>query len=412
MPNMAPRLTFGNTIADWQDRINVVRMREERAEKARQVMRMHGIAALLASRADNCRYLTGLRGPEFMPQLWYVLFFAEGDPVVFMHAGWISQMRDQTPWIKNWELARSWLGSACGPEAAGEEIKLFASEIHGQLTKRGLGGEKLAVVGIEPVGREALRELGVKMIEGWPMMLEARAIKTDDEINCLKMAAAICEVGWHKVWPLMKPGIRDTELGRNAVQALYEAGAEDVPHIGFLSGPLTFERGFSRTGRFLQTGDLVYAPMCGITYLGYKSCNYRTFIAGRKPNQKESDWYKKLLDRLDAVIDSIKPGATTADAAKHFPKSTSWGHALEAEVLTIEIGHGLGLSAYETPIINRQWSFKYPQVFEKGMTLAVESCEGEPRVGGVRLENMLVVTEHGAEILDYTPRDRILSLLE
>lgn len=412
MPKMAPRLTFGNTIADWQERINVVRMREVRAERARQVMRKHGIPAMLASRADNCRYLTGLRGPEFMPQLWYVLFFAESDPVVFMHAGWIVQMRDQTPWIKNWEIARSWLGAACGPEAAREEIKLFASAIQQQLMKRGLAGEKLAVVGIDGTGKEALGELGIKMVDGWPMMLEARAIKSEDEINCLKTAAAICEVGWYRSWEAMRPGIRDSDLGRIAIQALYDAGAEDVPHIGFLSGPLSFERGFSRTGRFLQIGDLLYAPMCGITYLGYKSCNYRTFIVGRKPNQKENDWYKKLLDRLDAVIDAIKPGATTADAAKYFPASTSWGHPLEVEVLTIEIGHGIGLGAYETPIINRQWSMKYPQVFEKGMTIAVESCEGEYRVGGVRLENMLVVTEHGAEILDYMPRDRILGPIE
>ena len=60
------------------------------------------------------------------------------------------------------------------------------------------------------------------------------------------------------------------------------------------------------------------------------------------------------------------------------------------------------------PIINRLWSFKYPQTFEEGMTIAVESREGETRVGGVRLENMLVVTKNGAEILDCFPRDEIL----
>jgi Xaa-Pro aminopeptidase len=60
------------------------------------------------------------------------------------------------------------------------------------------------------------------------------------------------------------------------------------------------------------------------------------------------------------------------------------------------------------PIINRQWSFKYPQVFEEGMTIAVEGREGERRVGGVRLENMLVVTKDGAEIMDRFPRDEIL----
>jgi Xaa-Pro aminopeptidase len=74
----------------------------------------------------------------------------------------------------------------------------------------------------------------------------------------------------------------------------------------------------------------------------------------------------------------------------------------------MEAGHGIGLNNYELPCINRQWSLKYPQVFEPGMTIAIESREGEVRVGGVRLENMVVVREHGAEIMDYMPRERIL----
>jgi Xaa-Pro aminopeptidase len=87
----------------------------------------------------------------------------------------------------------------------------------------------------------------------------------------------------------------------------------------------------------------------------------------------------------------------------------------QAEVLTVEIGHGVGLvnlggrhAHYNRPVINRQWSMKHPQVFEPGMVIAVESLEGEHRVGGVRLENMAVVTERGAEIIDFFPRDEIL----
>ena len=111
------------------------------------------------------------------------------------------------------------------------------------------------------------------------------------------------------------------------------------------------------------------------------------------------------------VISEIKPGKTTADAAKHFPPATKWGYKSEVEILASEIGHGIGLgtnTGYDIPIINRLWSFDHPQVFEEGMTLAVESREGETRVGGASLENMLVVTKNGAEIMDYFPRDEIL----
>lgn len=69
MVKMSDKLTFGTSIADWQERINVERMRKERAEKARQVLKKQGVAAILAARPENTRYLTGIRGPEFLPQL-------------------------------------------------------------------------------------------------------------------------------------------------------------------------------------------------------------------------------------------------------------------------------------------------------------------------------------------------------
>ena len=408
MVRMASKLTFGTSIADWQERINVTRMRQERAERVRKLMRRDNIPALLAARPDNTRYLTGLRGPEFMPQLWYVLFFAEHDPVVFEHAGWHRQMPRDAPWIRHWRVARSWLAGAPGPQATADEAKRFAVEIREELQAMGLAGEKVGLAGFDGLARQALSEAGIVTVDAGALMLEARAVKTADEINCLKTVAAICEAGWYKAWQTLRPGIRDIEASPVVVQAIYQAGADESPPVTFHSGPTSFDRGFNRSGRLLQYGDLVYAPMCGVTYLGYRSCTYRTFILGRKASDREKDWYKRLLDRLDAVIDAIRPGATTAEAAGHFPPATSWGYGDEAEVLTMEIGHGIGLYQYEYPLVNRQWSLENPQVFEAGMVLAVEGREGEDRVGGVRLENMIVVTENGAEIIDHFPREEIL----
>lgn len=412
MVKFAPKLTFGPEIADWQARINTERMRRYRAERAKTMMRKHGIPALLEAVPANIRYLTALRGYEY-PMVRYVLFFAEGEPVMYEHDGWYHQMPDQAPWIKEWRPARAWLTGAPGIEASQDEAKQFAADIRGDLQARGLLGEKLALGGFDGIGREALVAAGIKnIVDSRAMMLEARSIKNEDEINCLKIAAAIVEGVWHRVWEACRPGIKDTVLGTTAATAGNEYGAEIAVPGGWRTGPTTFDRGFHQAARIMQVGDLVYGSLCGLTYMGYRTCTYRTFIVARKPNDKEKGWYKKVLDRVSAIIEEIKPGKTTADAAKHFPPASTWGYKEECEVLASEVGHGIGMGGpggnYDIPIINRQWSLKYPQTFEEGMAIAVECREGEHRVGGVRLENMVVVTKDGAEIIDHFPRDEIL----
>ncbi|GBD12777.1 Creatinase [bacterium HR24] len=415
MPRMAPRITFTGGLADAQDTINVERLRNERVAKAREAMRRHNVPALLVTGSPNVRYLTGLHWWEFQPRLSYVLFFAEHDPVVFAHAGSYHQMPEEMPWIKHWRIGRAWLDGIAGPEATEAEVKLWAREIKEELEQRGLTREPLGVVGWTSQAEEALKAEGLTLVPGGPILLEASKTKTKDEINCLRLAASIAGVGWQRALEVLKPGVKTWEVALAITEAMYRAGAEDA-HAAVVSGPMTFERNLTLVHRNIEYGDLVYIPLCGTSVLGYTCCLYRSFIVGRKPNDKERGWFEQLKECLDAVIERIKPGATTAEAAQGFPPASKWGYKDEAEVLTVEFGHGIGLVQvtgpgtvhYNWPVINRQWSLQYPQVFEPGMVLAIEALEGEHRVGGVRMENMVVVTENGAEIIDHFPRDEIL----
>jgi Xaa-Pro aminopeptidase len=409
MIKIASGLSFGIGIVDWQERINVSRMREDRANKLREVMRKHDVAACLLEREDNIRYATGLPGDAFMPGLRYCLFSVEHAPVIWEHAG-RHERRHEWPWIKaeNWRIARCWLGGICGPEATQETAKLFASEIVQELQGKGLKGEKLGVTALDGASLRALNELGIQTFDAQPLLFEARAVKTIDEINCLKVVTAITDRAWCKLYEAIKPGIREIDLTHIGYQAMIEAGAEIGGVVPFFSGPSTFERGLTMTDRIIQPGDMVYGDISNFGYLGYKTCLYRTFVVGRKPTQKEKDFYKKLLEKQNSIIEAIKPGATTADAARHFKPASTWGYPDEDHVFTIEIGHGLGLYLYEMPVINRLWSLQHPQVFEVGNTMAIESREGEPGIG-VRLEDMIVVTENGAELLSHFPRDGIIT---
>ncbi len=407
-PKLSPALTYGPTLVDWQERINISRLRSQRASRMQEIMKQHGVAALLATGAGNCRYLVGLKGPEYTPHVWYVLFFAESDPVVFTGAGFITQLPEEAPWIREWRLARSWLSGICGPAAASAEAEKFAVGIAAELGERRVRGEVLAVIGFDDLAQGALRAQGLQLRSGWPLMHEATMRKTEDEVRCIKMAVAIAETAWYRVLAELRPGVSEDQLAQRGIEAAYAAGADDA-RVGFRSGPLTFERGIKDTSRILQPGELLYGNLCGTSYLGYRTCLYRTFLVGRDPTPQEADWYRRLVGRIDAVIDAIRPGATTADAARCFAPASTWGYTDEAEVLTIEIGHGVGLHQYEMPVINRQWSLDYPQVFEPGMIIAVEGREGAPGQGGVRLEDMVLVTDAGAEVLDRFPRDRIVA---
>jgi Xaa-Pro dipeptidase len=411
MIKYAPKLTFGTGMADYQDRINMPRMREDKMTRMRKVMRKHGLPVLLASGEWPVRYITSLRGDHYDPALRYVLFFAEGEPVVWEQAGYLPHHREEAPWIKNWRIAHCWLSGAPGPEAVKSEAKRFAAEIYDELKSRGLAGDKLGVTGVDNAGMAALQALKLNCIPARDILLEARSVKTVDEIACSRMACAITESCGYKTLEILRPGVRDIDVSRIIGNTAVEQGADFLHLVNVHTGPLTFPRGIHDTGRIISNGDMVSIAYCGtISFMGYFACIYRTFKVGGKPTDKEKGWYDACLDRIYKIIDGIKPGVSTADLAHHFPPATKWGYKDESEVLTVEYAHGIGLQydGYDLPIINRLWSPKHPQIFEAGNVMAIEVLEGEHRVGGVRLETQFVVTNDGIELIDYLPLGNIL----
>ena len=323
----------------------------------------------------------------------YSIAFAEHDPIIYeLPPG---NLFGTCPWIKpeNLKLAILWADEACGRDATWERAKKFAGLIKQDLKEKGLEKEKLGIDKLDEPGQQALREAGIETVDVMPAMLEARAVKTEDEIYCLMMAVAISEVGWYALYEALKPGVLCRDLIAVANKAMYSAGAEDV--WGVLGG--------TRYTGIVQVGDVITVDFCRITYLGYNTCYYRNIIVGRKPNQKEMDMHKRSYERVHNVIEAIKPGATTADAAKYWLPAKERGYPTEEYTWCEDLAHGLGLWLYEYPTINRLWSFDYPMVLEKGMTMAVEAMEYDREVGRTKLEEMIVVGDKGAEIMTKMP---------
>ena len=275
----------------------------------------------------------------------------------------------------------------------------FAADIKAELDRLQLADEALAVAGISPSFRNALEEAGVTVIPADDILLQAMAVKTPEEITCLRMGGAITDRMWASMARACYAGMTDWELAAVGKVAAVSAGADTV-NVGFRSGPLTSERGFKGSNQFIVPGDLIIGQVCGTSFLSYRTCVYRTFVVGREPTKQEIGWMDRLQERLLAVISELRPGNLTSDAAKHFPPASEWGYDDEVEVLTIEIGHGIGMHAYEQPVINRQWSLEHPQEITEGMVVAVEGREGIPRESTVRLEQMVIVTKEGPQLID------------
>jgi hypothetical protein len=294
-----------------------------------------------------------IKGHAFCPQLSYALIFADGDPILYELGDMVDHQRMYCTWIKpdNIRFSYCWLDGTCGPAGVKQEAEKFAKAIAADLEASGVRGERVGVDALDEPGRAALRAEGVELVD-----------------------------------------VKPAEFASGGVRSKWNT--YDVYHHG-------------NTDRIVDPGDLVVVNTCGTTFAGYRVCIYRSFILGRKPNRKERDFYKLCYDRVYGIIEAIKPGATTADAAKALRPSNTWGYPAEQSLLVAEVGHGIGMT-YEEPVVSRIWSFQHPQILEPGMVIAVECREGEWGYGGVRLEEMVLVTETGHRVLSNWPAEEII----
>ncbi|MFC2001571.1 M24 family metallopeptidase [Chloroflexota bacterium] len=379
------------------------RLRKERLAKAQAYMKKHKMAAALLFKTYNIRYVTSTKFQmplDFVERVNYCLAFAEHPPILFTHHG---NPSGDCPWIKPEQrrVAFHWAQQAAGRDATDATTRKFAASIKEELKQKGLEGEKLGIDDIDEAGRQALVDAGLELENAMPVMLEARAVKTQDEINLVHMAAVNADAVHYAMYEFIKPGVRERDIKAVAYNYLYRAGSEpwgiSIRSGGVVGGSLI------DSDRIIQPGDVVTIDVTRCPYMGYYTCYYRNYLVGRKPTEKEKDMHKRCYEMVYRALDAIKPGVTTADTAKFWKTAKEAGHPSEEWVWDDDVAHGIGLTLYEYPISNRLWSFDYPQVYEKGMTIAVEAQVFDPMIGRLKLEEEVVVTDDGVEILTRMP---------
>jgi len=411
--------TRGTMAVDWEERIDVQRMRRERYERVRDRLADAPLGALLLVSDPNIRYVTGLAMTGGSGADHYTLLTEDGDVVHWDTADHASNQRYNCPWLADIRYAAPGLGNV--PRASGSDsARAFlagkmAALVAEAMADYGVADLPLGVdVGADSL-HDALAERGVetRTKPAVDLMHDARKTKTRDEIECLRQVAAICEAGFQRITEAARPGQRESEVWGEAVRELHRHGA--TVGGGYLtSGPNTWPKHQANTtDRALRPGDLVYADFYNIGYLGYRSCYYRTFSLGQ-PTDAQRDAYETAVDNLYRVLDAIEPGVTTDEVAEAFPdmegEHADWYDADEHwQLTTNHWAHGLGLQLYEVPMVWRGVSPDHPIELEEGMTMAVETQEPADRQG-VRVEEMVVVREDGVEVLSQWPVTEITQI--
>lgn len=400
--------TNGLMGVDWEERVNFERLRTERLARIKKILKDSEIGALLCFDMNNVRYITATHiGTWAMDKVArFCLLPQDDEPINWDFGSAARHHQLYCPWLGERSRAGiSTLRGAMLPEAGRAED--VARKIRIELEERGLLNEPLGVDVIELPVLFALQNEGIKVVDGQQLMQQARIIKTQDEITLLNTACMMVDAAYDELYRAMKPGIRENECVGLASKVLYDMGSEHVEGINAISGERCSPHPHVFSDRVLRPGDPAYFDILH-SYMGYRTCYYRTFAIG-SASPALVDAYKRCRYYLDAAIDAIKPGVTTADVAKLWPKAQEFGFPNEEACFALQYGHGVGLSIWEKPVFSRLVSLDHPEVIQEGMVFALETFwPASDGWSAARIEEQLVVTKDGCEVITRFPAEELL----
>ena len=335
--------THGTTAVDWEDRVRLDRLREERLARISALLAESSLGALLCFDMTNIRYVTATHiGTWAQDKLNRFCLLPQGDlPIMWDFGSAARHHQLYCPWLGE-ERSRAGISTmrgAMSPESGRAEA--VAQKIRVELEERGLLGEPVGVDAIEPAVLFALQAEGIDVVDGQQLMQQARVIKTHDEITLLNTACMMVDAAYEQLYRAMAPGMRENECVGLVNKVLYDMGSEFVEGVNAISGERCSPHPHVYTDRAMRPGDPVYFDILH-SYMGYRTCYYRTFAIA-SASRPLVDAYKRCRYYLDAAISLICPGATTAEVVAVWPKAQEFGFPDEEAAFALQFGHGVGL---------------------------------------------------------------------
>src|SRR5438105_1746914 len=401
--------TYGLMGVDWEERVNFERLRTERLARIKKLLRASEMGALLCFDMNNIRYITATHiGTWAMDKLArFSLLPRDDEPIMWDFGSAARHHKLYCPWLGD-DRSRAGISTqrgAMSPESGRAED--VAKKIRIELEERGLLNEPIGVDVVEMPVLFALQAEGIKVVDGQQLMQKARVIKTQDEITLLATACMMVDAAYDELYRALRPGIRENECVGLVNKVLYDLGSEHVEGVNAISGERCSPHPHVYTDRALRPGDPAYFDILH-SYNGYRTCYYRTFVVG-SASQAQVDAYKRCRDILDRAVNAIKPGVTTAEIVKLWPKAEEFGFPNEEAAFALQYGHGVGLSIWEQPIFSRLVSLDHPEVIEEGMVFVLDTFwPASDGWSAARIEEQLIVTKNGCEVITRFPAEKLL----
>jgi Xaa-Pro aminopeptidase len=398
----------GRMNVDFEERVDFARLRAYRLDRAKQAMENAGLGALLVFDNNNIRYLTSVAIGEWTRDKLcrYALYTRTGEIVLWDFGSAAVHHRLYCPWLKPENCVASYTTMrGASPPASGLTARQIA-EIKDRLTHAGVDGEPVGVDFAETPTFFELINQGIDVRDGQQVMLDAREVKSRDEIALLATAAAMVDGTYADIAEALKPGVRENEIVALANKRLYEMGSDDVESINAVSGERCTPHPHNFSDRMIRPGEQAFFDIMH-SYNGYRTCYYRCFVVG-KASQPQKDAYSKAREWMDAAIETIKPGVSTDQVARLWPTAQEIGLEDEKTAFGLQFGHGLGLALHERPIISRLVSLDAPLEIREGMVFALETyCPATDGRSAARIEEEVVVGSNGLEILTKFPAQEL-----
>ncbi len=269
------------------------------------------------------------------------------------------------------------------------------------LEELGLVGSRFGIDGMTMRVTEALTftslDPTLTLIPVEKQLVSIRAIKGPEEVDCLRRAIAISEAALAQLMTEVKPGMTEHQIARRLTELQLEGGADSVSFALIQTGPNASNPHGSTTGRVLQEGEALLIDF-GCVVGGYGSDITRTFCLGVVPPELQKI-YDTVLAANTAARAAAGPGVPMSavdKAARQVITDAGYG-----PYFTHRTGHGLGIDTHE-PVPQIAGNVDDPLL--PGMTFTIEPGVYLAGLGGVRIEDNMLITEDGAESMTAFPR--------